>query len=429
LTHTSPALLGLDVGTTGIKAVAFSPGGEELAKAIKPTPTRHHTNGHADYDPAELWAVCCSALRSVADRLREQKIEPIALGCTSMSEAGVLLDANLQPVYPIIPWFDYRTEPQIDWWHRHVGFDATAAICGVVPHPMFGMPKLMWIRDNEPQAYAAGRHWLNIGDYAEFRLCGEVSTDFSLASRTLVLDLSNKCWSDELIDAIGIRRGLLGALVPAGTVVGQLHDEAAADTGLARNLPIVRGGQDHVCAALAMGVSEPGVILDSIGTAEAFFLARTAPDMSGRLWPDELNQGVHVVPNLTYVMTGTGDGAGRIDAHRAEAGLDFAHYLAAAECRGPEQDMIESLAIDGQELFEKMVWAADLDQPGQVRHVATGGGTRIPRLMKRKRAIGGRVIQVPLVAEATCLGAAMLAGAGVGMYSSIGASAAEMGAP
>jgi glycerol kinase len=151
--------------------------------------------------------------------------------------------------------------------------------------------------------------------------------------------------------------------------------------------------------------------------------------MSGRLWPDELNQGVHVVPNLTYVMTGTGDGAGRIDAHRAEAGLDFAHYLAAAECRGPEQDMIESLAIDGQELFEKMVWAADLDQPGQVRHVATGGGTRIPRLMKRKRAIGGRVIQVPLVAEATCLGAAMLAGAGVGMYSSIGASAAEMGAP
>jgi xylulokinase len=242
------------------------------------------------------------------------------------------------------------------------------------------------------------------------------------------LDLTNKCWSDELINAIGIRRGLLGELVPAGTVVGQLHDEVAADTGLPRNLPIVRGGQDHVCAALAMGVSEPGVILDSIGTAEAFFLARTTPDMSGRLWPDELNQGVHVVPGLTYVMTGTGDGAGRVDAHRAEVGVDFADYLAAAECPGPEQDMIESLAVDGQALFEKMVWAAGLDRSGQVTHVATGGGTRIPRLMERKGAIGGRLIQVPSVAEATCLGAALLAGAGVGMYSSIATSVVEMSA-
>lgn len=428
MSHTSPALVGLDIGTTGIKAVAFSLGGEELAKAIEPTPTRHHANGHADYDPDELWAVCCTTLRTVAHQLSEQEIGPVALGCTSMSEAGVLLDARLQSVYPIIPWFDYRTEPQLDWWRHHVGFDATAAICGVVPHPMFGMPKLMWIRDNEPQAYARGRHWLNIGDYAEFRLCGAVSTDFSLASRTLALDLSKKSWSDELISAIGIRRGLLADLVPAGTMVGQLHDEAATATGLPRDLPIVRGGQDHVCAALAMGVSEPGVILDSIGTAEAFFLARSAPDMSGRLSPDELNQGVHVVPDLTYVMTGTGDGAGRIDAHRAEVGVDFAGYLAAAECPGPEQDMIESLAVDGQALFEKMVWAAGLDRSGQVTHVATGGGTRIPRLMDRKRAIGGRPIRVPPVAEATCLGAALLAGAGVGVYGSIATSAVEMSA-
>ena len=426
MTHTSPALLGLDIGTTGIKVVAFSPGGEELAKAIEPTPTRRHANGHTDYDPAELWALCCSALSAVAHQLGEQQVEPVALGCTSMAEAGVLLDADLQPVYPIIPWFDYRTEPQIDWWRQHVGFSATAAICGVVPHPMFGMPKLMWIRDNEPEAYARGRHWLNIGDYAEFRLCGEVSTDFSLASRTLVLDLSNQCWSNELISRIGIRRNLLSELVSAGTMIGRLHDEVATDTGLPRNLPIVRGGQDHVCAALAMGVSEPGVILDSIGTAEAFFLARTAPDMSGRLWPDELNQGVHVVPGLTYVMTGTGDGAGRIDAHRAKVGLDFVGYLAAAECPGPEQDMIESLAVDGQALFEKMVWAAGLERSRCVTHIATGGGTRIPRLMKRKRLIGGRRIQVPSVAEATCLGAALLAGAGVGIYSSIAASAAEM---
>lgn len=419
------ALIGLDIGTTGVKAVAFSPAGQELAKAIEPTPTRHHPNGYADYDPDELWSVCASALRSVAEQLVELDRTPIALACTSMSEAGVLLDAHGRPVYPIIPWFDYRTEPQLDWWRREVGIEATAAVCGVVPHPMFGMPKLMWIRDNEPEAYEAGRQWLNLGDYAEYRLSGSMTTDYSLASRTLVLDLVERRWSEQLLEAIGVRSDLLAELVPAGTLVGSLLDEVAQQTGLPPALPIVRGGQDHVCAALAMGVSEPGVILDSIGTAEAFCAARSEPDMTGRLWPDELNQGVHVVPGLTYVMTGTGEGAGRVDAHRAELGVDFATYLANAEGPGVERDMIESLAVDGQALFDKMVWASESDD---VRHLATGGGTRIDLLMQRKREIGGRAIEVPAIAEATCLGAALLAGAGVGLYRSIATSSAEMAA-
>jgi len=124
-------------------------------------------------------------------------------------------------------------------------------------------------------------------------------------------------------------------------------------------------------------------------------------------------------------MTGTGDGAGRIDAHRAELNVEFDDYLAAAEQPGPEQTMIESLAIDGQALFEKMVWAADPDRSSRIEHIATGGGTRIQWLMDRKQLIGGRPIEVPDVAEATCLGAALLAGAGVGVYSSIAAATAE----
>ncbi len=407
-----PALIGLDIGTTSIKAVAFTIGGRELGKALEPTPTRHHPNGHADHAPDELWRVCESVLRSVAESLNTMHAEPVALGCTSMAEAGVLLDRSLEPVYPIIPWFDYRTAAQIEWWLEHVGRDETAAISGVVPHPMFGMPKLMWIRDNEPDAYLAGRHWLNIGDYAEFRLCGAITTDYSLASRTLVLDLVDRCWSDELLAAIGIRSDLLAELVAAGTQLGGLSLDVATTTGLPVGLPIVRGGQDHVCAAVALGVTEPGVILDSIGTAEAFFLARSEPDMSGRLWPDELNQGVHVIPGLTYVMTGTGEGAGRIDAHRSELGLSFDNYLAAAQMPGAEREMIESLATDGQQLFERMAWASDVEE---VTHLATGGGTRIPLLMQRKREIGGRVITVPDIAEATCLGAATLAGWGVGL--------------
>lgn len=419
-----PGLVGLDIGTTGIKAVAFSPDGHELAKVIAATPTRRHANGQADYDADALWQVCVSVLSDLAERLARTQVTPVAMACTSMAEAGVLLDAHGEAVYPIIPWFDYRTNPQIAWWITNVGINETAAICGVVPHPMFGMPKLMWIRDNEPDAFAQGRTWLNVCDYAEFRLCGSVTTDYSLASRTLVLDLVAREWSETLLDAIGVPRRLLADLVPAGSLVGSIEDATASATGLPRSLPIVRGGQDHVCAALAMGVTKPGVILDSIGTAEAFFAARDEPDMTGRFWPDELNQGVHVVPGLTYVMTGTGDGAGRIDAHRAELGLDFDAYLAAAASEGAERSMIESLAIDGQALFERMVSAGE--SPG-VRHLATGGGTRIPLLMRRKREIGGRPIEVPSVDEATCLGAALLAGVGIGMFPSVAAAAEVVG--
>jgi len=417
-----PALIGLDIGTSGIKAVAFDLTGGELAKAIEPTPTRHLPDGRAEHDPEELWTTCISVLTSVGSLLADREIVPIAMACSSMAEAGVLLGAGGEPVYPIIPWFDSRTETLVRWWRSEIGVEATAGVCGVVPHPMFGMPKLMWIRDHEPKAFAAGRVWLNMADYAEYRMCGSVTTDYSLASRTLVLDLVERRWSTELLDAIGIAPNLLAELVPAGTRVGALHGGVAATCGLPAALPIVRGGQDHVCAATAFGITEAGVVLDSIGTAEAFFAARTTPDMTGRLWPDELNQGVHVVPGLTYVMTGTGEGAGRIDAHRAKLGVDFATYLAAAATKGPEREMVESLAVEGQQLFERMAWASETSD---IRHVATGGGTRIPLLMQRKREIGGREIEVPDIAEATCLGAALLAGAGVGVYSSIEGAPAE----
>jgi len=278
---------------------------------------------------------------------------------------------------------------------------------------MFGMPKLMWIRDNEPEIYAYGRTWLNLADFVDYQLCGVMATDFSLASRTLVLDLVQRRWSSALMDAIGLDATVLADLVSAGTRIGSMVPQASGETGLPVGLPIIRGGQDHVCAAMALGVTEPGVILDSIGTAEAFFAARSEPDLSGRFSPDELNQGVHVVPGFTYVMTGTGDGGGRIDAHRSELGMSFDDYLSAAQSAGPERSMIESLAVDGQALFERMAWASGAES---VRHLATGGGTRIPLLMERKRELGGRAIQIPLVDEATCWGAALLAGVGIEAY-------------
>lgn len=407
------AVIGLDIGTSGIKAVAFSAAAEQLAKAKRPTPTRRYPGGRADYDAHELWAVCVEVLAELSGQLAAMGVSPVALSCTSMAESGVLLDRFGEPTYPVIPYFDHRSEPQIAWWKREIGVEATVAICGVVPHAMFGMPKLMWIRDNEPDAFDAGRTWLNLADYADYRLCGAMATDYSLASRTLVLDLARREWSSDLLEAIGIERSMLAELVPAGQVVGEVHEGASSVTGLPVGLPVVRGGQDHVCASVALGVTEPGVLLDSIGTAEALFTVLDEPDMSGRLWPLELNQGVHVVPDRYYMMTGTRDGGGRIDALRRKLDLGWPEFMAAAEQPGAERNVIESLARDGQELVEQMLWA--IGAPDAV-HLATGGGTRNSLLMKRKREIGGRPIDVPALDEATCLGAALLAGSAFGIF-------------
>jgi xylulokinase len=313
----------------------------------------------------------------------------------------------------VIAWFDGRTQEQSKWWVEHVGDKRTSDITGLPVLPKFGMPKLLWIRQHAPEAWAATRHWLNIADWANYRLCGAIVTDHSLASRTMVFDLAARQWSDELLDAIDVPASMLGELVPSGEVIGAVHTDGSAATGLPVGLPVVSGGQDHVCAAYALGVTEPGHLLDSIGTAEALFLVTDGLDTKGNLAAAQIAQGAHVVADRTYAMVGLPQGGGRIDALRRQIGLDWDEFNRQAEGAGPVRDVIDSVAVDSQALIDTLLRAAGVDRA--VHHTATGGGVRNARLMRRKREIGGRPIDVPDVAEATSLGAALLAGRAIGL--------------
>lgn len=396
----SEVCIGLDVGTTSIKAVAFDRGDNVAASSERATPTMH-VDGGAEYDALALWDGAVAVLRDVISQLAGDH-RPVGVAVASMGEAGVLIDRSGEPVDNVIAWFDSRTEPQASWWAEVVGVDRTRRITGLSPRPVFGAAKMLWTKEHRPDAWATGQRWLNIADWIAYRLCGEMATDHSLASRTMLLDLAALRWSDELIDAAHVDHGMLAPLMASGTPLGCVTATAAAATGLPQDTIIGVGGQDHVCAALALGVVEPGMMLDSIGTAEAFFLVTDGMDTTGTVAEAGIGQGAHVEPGRTYAMTGLQRGGGRIDERRTELGLEWDQFLLTTDAAA----VIEEVAADGQARIEALLTATGTDD---VRHIVTGGGSQNARLIQQKQALGGRPINVADEMQATALGAAILA--------------------
>lgn len=402
----SDAYIGLDIGTTGIKAVAFDADGCELAAAIRPTPT-HHTGAETDYDADELWAVACEVLRDTNAQLTATGHRARAIAPTSMAESGVLLDGAGRPLAPIIAWFDGRTAPQAEWWSRNIGTERTQRIAGVSPQAVFTASKMLWMREHQPEAWAAGRHWLLMADWMAYRLCGQMATDYSLASRTMLFDLCVREWSAELFETAGLDRALMAPTVQAGTVLGRVQPDAASATGLPTGVEVASGGHDHVCAAFALGVTEPGMLLDSIGTAEAFFLVTGELDTTARVAGSGMSQGLHVAAERTFVMTGVPGGGGRIDARRQQLSLDWEAFMAnATEHDGPERAVVIELARDAHERISHLVHVTGTIPE---RQLVTGGGSRNSLLLAKKQELSSWPIEVPDQPEATALGAAMLA--------------------
>lgn len=394
--------VGLDLGTTGVKAVAFDSERNPVATATTPTPTHRLASGGAEYDGSLVWDAACQVLRDVAGQMDDAGHRPVAIATASMGEAGVLIDEQGEPVAPIIAWFDGRTVPQAEWWSTMIGVERTQAITGLTPRPVFGAAKMLWTREHLPQAWVAGHRWLNMADWAAFKLTGVYATDYSLASRTMVFDVVNRRWSSDLLAASGLDESLLAPLVQSGELVGRVHDDAASATGLPAGISVGAGGQDHVCAALALDVISPGMLLDSIGTAEAFFLVTDSFDGTGKVATTGINQGAHVEADRTYAMTGLAQGGGRIDQARTASGLDWTEFLQSPE----GVRVIDELARDGQERIDLLL---DATGTKTARHIVTGGGSRNSQLIDRKRDLGQRPIEVAAMTEATALGAALLA--------------------
>lgn len=458
-----PLLLGIDIGTTNLKAMAFDPAGNMAAQATALTPTHYSRPGWAHYDPDETWQVIVGIIRAVVAQLDDpQRIVSIAVA--SYGETGVPLDLHMEPTYDAIAWFDDRTVPQAKWLEATIGYDDLFSVTGVALQPILGLCKLLWLRDNEPDVLAQTHTWLNMADYITYRLCGVPATDYSLASRMFCMDLARRSWAPDLLQQVGLDPAVLPPLLPGGTLLGPLFPVVTERTGLPPHTQVAVGGHDHVCGALALGVTKPGDILNSIGTAEALFVPISKPILDPSFGRDGYSQGVHLAGEyysfgglytsgaaVDWFRQNFADGASHAtlmgEAAQIPAGSNGAFFLPHLRQSSPphldmaargafiglhtemERDtlfraLVEGLAYEMRYSLEPLLRHSDFDQPGAI--YVCGGGAHNTLYNQIKASILGYPLTVVAVKETTALGAAILGGVGAGIYPDLATALANI---
>lgn len=456
-------LLGIDVGTTHTKALIVDERGVTKAFAAERTVIQALPDGGAVHDPGELWQSVVAVIRKALTQVTAGEVAAVAVA--SFGEAGVLIDAEGQPAGPVMAWYDQRPQEVGDRLTARLGRDFFYQTTGMPADAIFTVFKLAWMREQDPEAFGRGRRWLSIDGFVNQRLCGAQAMDLSQAARTLALDVRRGTWSLEIIEGIGLPP-LFPELKPSGMVLGRVSPQVARETMLPAGTPVVLGGHDHVCGSLAVGCTEPGCLLDSMGTAESLLLLQRIlpPSFStGQM----LRFGRHVVPDRFYcaaALPASGAslnwvldtvGGVREDNRAVRQAEDYRRMLIQAENRPPgargvlflphlmgsgppEWDAAATGAFLGlrphhttDDLYRAVIEGLSLEFRHVLREIeradgyvvrlvrATGGGARNPFWLKVKAAATGLPIQVPEILEATAMGAALLAGTGVGLYAGL----------
>jgi xylulokinase len=303
-------LIGVDIGSTHVKAVLAAPGSGVVHVARRDTPTRAAPGGGAVHRPDELLgavesavAECAAAARAISGADRGAT-RPLAIGIAGMAEAGVPLDARGRPVGEIVAWFDPRPAPQAKWLERRVGAPALFARTGLRPEPKYTLPKLLWLREERPREFARLRRWAGVAELAAHHLTGELATNASLACRTAAFSVAERRWDAGLLALAGLEPEQMPAVLPLGRPIGGLTAAAGARLGLAAGTPVAIAGHDHMAGALGAGVMRPGDVLDSMGSAEATFLVTRAPALADELRRSGFSSGCHALDGAWYVGGG-----------------------------------------------------------------------------------------------------------------------------
>ena len=223
-----PLLLALDLGTSHLKALAFTLNGQELAACRRLTPMAHPRPGWGEMDPEDLWQNCVALLRELGELTAGQGT-PVALAITSVGEAGVPLDSQGVPVFASIAWYDTRAQPQKEKLGARFGMEAVFEATGQALHPIFGLCKLLWLQEEEPTVFSRIQHWLSLAAYIGWRLSGVMAMEYSLAARTMSLDVARNRWADEFLSELGLSVDIFPPLVAAGEPLGHLLPEVAKD--------------------------------------------------------------------------------------------------------------------------------------------------------------------------------------------------------
>jgi len=464
-------IAGLDVGTIGCKFVVFDEAGSIAVSAYREYPLNIPKAGWLELDPNLVWRRIVETIREALSKIEARELASLAV--SAQGEAFIPVDANGIKLYNSIVTSDSRAQGQTEWLRKKFGARHIYEMTGHVLFPVFTLNKILWIKENMPSIYRLTDKILLWEDYVNLKLSGRAAIDHSLACRTLMYDIRRMCWSDEILNACGVDVDLLSEILPSGTVVGAVSRGASMETGLSEETKVVTGGHDQACGSLGAGVMGPGPIYNVAGTVECCMPAVEKPILTEGMFDSGFATYPHVVPGR-YLILAYNANAGlvlrwfrdnlaceeKLEAERrgvsayrlldeAAAGVPrgaskllFLPYFTGAttpnwdpNARGvffgmalhhgrPEmfRSILEGLAFELRYNLERL--RENGAMATELRSV--GGGARSPLWLQIKSDVTGMKVVAPDVPEASSLGAALLAGAGAGIYPSIEVASREV---
>jgi len=290
------AVIGIDIGTTSTKAVAFDKTGRVLGAHTASYPLADPAPGQATQDPARIFEAVLEVVR-VASAEAGGRCRIAGLAVSSAMHSLIALDDAGQPITPSVTWADGRASAQAERLRAAPGGLELHRRTGTPLHPMSPLPKLVWFREVAPEIFRRARHWVGIKEYVLLRLCGELVMDWSIASATGLLNLEALDWDEEALSIAGVTREQLPPLVSTKHVLPALGADSASATNLPAETPVVVGAGDGALANLGLGAVRPGVAACSIGTSGALrvVVERPAVDPRGRVFCYALAPGRWVV--------------------------------------------------------------------------------------------------------------------------------------
>lgn len=299
--------LGIDVGTGGSRALLVDSDGRVHYSFTAPhEEMRMERPLWAEQDPDDWWRASAAAVAGVLNDAGVTGSEVRGIGLSGQMHGLVLLDEAGNVIRPALIWCDQRSQRQVDFINEKLGAENVLRWTANPVLTGFTLPKLLWVRDNDPQSFARVLHFLLPKDYIRYKLTGEVATDVSDASGTAMLDVVRRAWSAEMMGGLDLDMKILPSLHESSEVTGHVSAAAAKATGLAEGTPVVAGAGDQAASAIGNGIVAPGAVSCTIGTSGVVFayLQEPAYDPGGRV-----HTFCHAIPNSWHVM-GVTQGAG-----------------------------------------------------------------------------------------------------------------------
>ncbi|MBZ5650793.1 MAG: hypothetical protein LAO18_09940 [Acidobacteriia bacterium] len=460
------SLLAIDMGSSSCKAVAFSLDGKILAE---------RSHAYSPETPRPDWAqmpaeVFWDALRDVTGGIVNVVSGDLVdvLAISSHAETFVPVNEQLQPVGPAILNMDNRAVSQANWLAEALRPRHVFEITGLAVHPMYPVPKILWMRENQSDTFRKTAKFLGVIDYLLTRLGLPACIDYSQASRFLAFDILQKQWSAEILSTCDLTPDCFAVPVPTGTVVGRLSSSIATVLGLQTGTAVVVGGHDQPCAALGMGVVESGRVSASLGTYECLLAASEAPALNDAAYSASLNTYCHVVPDRFVTLAYFPSGImlewflRLLYPERAGSAASVGEICAALEARAPSapsglciapnllgtcnpdfnphasgvifglrpdssaaqiyKGILEGIACELRSMTELLQGVAGTFHDLYI----TGGGCRSPLGLELRAALTGCRLHRMRCAEAVCLGTAILAGVGTKKYSSFSEAISQL---